>query len=152
LPLRGFYLKNDPAREPIAVGWSIPGTICQRSREKPVATGKDFEVEQITEEHYRNSFSVSRLLINASILAILALLGSERPLSQSKNTSFPTPIAVAIAFFVMPSRNRMRSSCDIQRQSFFALRRACRVCATSTNAGWPSFWDGNRFGPCDKLA
>jgi hypothetical protein len=46
------YVKNDPAREPVAVGWSIPGAIASAA-EKTGRDRKDFEVEQITAEQYR---------------------------------------------------------------------------------------------------
>jgi hypothetical protein len=46
------YVKNDPAREPVAVGRSIPGTIASAG-EKTGRDRKDFEVEQITAEQYR---------------------------------------------------------------------------------------------------
>jgi hypothetical protein len=46
------YLKNDPAREPIAVGWSIPGTIASAA-EKTGRDRRDFEVQEITAERYR---------------------------------------------------------------------------------------------------
>jgi len=45
-------VKNDPASEPVAVGWSIPGTIASAA-EKTGRDRKDFEVEQITAEQYR---------------------------------------------------------------------------------------------------
>jgi hypothetical protein len=46
------YLKNDPAREPIAVGYSIPGIIATAA-EKAGRDRSEFAVERITAEQYR---------------------------------------------------------------------------------------------------
>jgi hypothetical protein len=46
------YLKADPAREPIAVGYSILGIIASAAA-KTGRDREDFEVEQITKEQYR---------------------------------------------------------------------------------------------------
>jgi hypothetical protein len=45
-------VENDLGREPVALGWSIPGTIASAT-EKTGRDRKDFEVEQITAEQYR---------------------------------------------------------------------------------------------------
>jgi hypothetical protein len=46
------YLRDDPAREPVTTGYSIPGIIASAA-EKTGRDRKDFEVEQITAEQYR---------------------------------------------------------------------------------------------------
>ena len=46
------YLSDDPAREPVAIGWSIPRTIADAA----IKTGrdrKDFSVERLTAEQYQ---------------------------------------------------------------------------------------------------
>jgi hypothetical protein len=50
-----FYVshaKDDPAKEPISIGTSIPGIIAYASQ-KTGRTGADFEVEEITEEQFQ---------------------------------------------------------------------------------------------------
>jgi hypothetical protein len=46
------YLRDDPAREPVTTGYSIPGIIASAA-EKTGRDRKEFEVEQITAEQYR---------------------------------------------------------------------------------------------------
>jgi hypothetical protein len=45
------YLTSDPAREPVAVGWSIPGTIATAAQ-KLGRNRSEFSVERITKEQY----------------------------------------------------------------------------------------------------
>ena len=45
------YLKDDPAKEPIAIGYSIPGIIADAA-EKTGRPRTDFEVQEISRERY----------------------------------------------------------------------------------------------------
>ena len=45
------YLKDDPAKEPIATGYSIPGILAGAS-EKTGRPRSDFEVQEISKERY----------------------------------------------------------------------------------------------------
>jgi hypothetical protein len=45
------YLKDDPAREPITIGYSIPRILADAS-EKIGRPRSDFEVQEITKERY----------------------------------------------------------------------------------------------------
>jgi hypothetical protein len=46
------YLKTDPAKEPLAIGYSIPGSIATAA-EKAGRDRSEFAVERITAEQYR---------------------------------------------------------------------------------------------------
>lgn len=51
---QSFYVshaKDDPAKEPISVGTSVPGIIAHAAQKTGRARG-DFEVEEITEEQF----------------------------------------------------------------------------------------------------
>jgi hypothetical protein len=45
------YVKTDPAKEPVAIGYSIPGTLADASH-KTGRTKADFEVVEISREQY----------------------------------------------------------------------------------------------------
>ena len=46
------HLTSDPAREPVAIGWSIPRTIADAAI-KLGRNRNEFSVERITEEQYQ---------------------------------------------------------------------------------------------------
>jgi hypothetical protein len=76
-------VKNDPARGPVAVGWSIPGTIASAA-EKTGCDRKDFEVEQITAEQYRFLSSFSTLKEGFDTLdPVFAAYPIDRPANHS---------------------------------------------------------------------
>ena len=54
------YLKDDPAKQPIAVSYSAPGVLAQAARETGRAKA-DFEIRQISKEEYERMKSLLQI-------------------------------------------------------------------------------------------